>query len=192
MDLWAVLVVGVLKQGLRCDHDRLRELANEHGTIQQMPSRGGADDSRCELENIRDNVELMMPELLPAVDRLIVETGHKVAGKEPCAVLVARCGSFVVETDVRYPTDFNLLQDSIRCLTRETARACGTFGVRGWRQREHHQRTVEELYGKASTSRKWDSPPRRRPKLCAARKIADKTQASHATLRGAECPTKAV
>lgn len=33
MDLRAVLVIGILKQGLRCDYDRLWELADEHGTI---------------------------------------------------------------------------------------------------------------------------------------------------------------
>ena len=28
MDLWAVLVMGVLKQGFRCDYDRLQDLAD--------------------------------------------------------------------------------------------------------------------------------------------------------------------
>ena len=30
MDLWAVLVMGVLKQGLRCDYDRLQDQVNGH------------------------------------------------------------------------------------------------------------------------------------------------------------------
>ena len=33
MELWQVLVLGVLKQGLGCDFDRLHDLANHHETI---------------------------------------------------------------------------------------------------------------------------------------------------------------
>ena len=153
MDLWAILAMGVLKWGLRWDHDRRRELANEHGTIRRMLGHG-VDGIRYELENIRDNVERMTPNLLRVVDRLIVETGYNVAGKKPCAVLVARCGSFVVETDVHNPTDFNLLQDSVRCLLQDSVRVCGAFSVRGRLQWKHRQRKVEELYGKVSVSRK--------------------------------------
>ena len=33
MDLWQILVLGVLKQGLGCDFDRLHDLTNHHQTI---------------------------------------------------------------------------------------------------------------------------------------------------------------
>ena len=33
MDLWQVLVLGVLKQGLGCDFGRIHELTNHHDTI---------------------------------------------------------------------------------------------------------------------------------------------------------------
>ena len=33
MDLWRILVMGVLKQGLRCDFDRLREIVNRHADV---------------------------------------------------------------------------------------------------------------------------------------------------------------
>ena len=36
MDLWRVLVLAVLKQGLGCDFDRLQELANKHITVREM------------------------------------------------------------------------------------------------------------------------------------------------------------
>ena len=38
--------------------------------------------------------------------------------KKPGGRLAARCDSFVVETDVHWPTDVNLLRDAIRCLVR--------------------------------------------------------------------------
>ena len=34
MDLWRILVMGILKQGLRCDFDRLREIVNRHVDVQ--------------------------------------------------------------------------------------------------------------------------------------------------------------
>ena len=36
MDLWQILVLGVLKQGLGCDFDRLHDLTNHHGTIREF------------------------------------------------------------------------------------------------------------------------------------------------------------
>ena len=36
MDLWRVLVVAVLQQGLSCDYDRLQELANRRQTVREM------------------------------------------------------------------------------------------------------------------------------------------------------------
>ena len=45
-----------------------------------------------------DNVSLLTPELLSAVGRLVVESGHKVAKKKPGEPLRGRCDSFVVES----------------------------------------------------------------------------------------------
>ena len=79
----------------------------------------------------------MRPELLVEVGRLVVESGHAVARKKPGERLRGRCDSFVVETDVHYPTDLGLLWDAVRCLIRETARAAVAHGVGGWRQHRH-------------------------------------------------------
>ena len=57
---------------------------------------------------IIDNVYLT-PELLSKIGRLVVESGHAVARKKLGEPLRGRCDSFVVETDVHYPTDVNLL-----------------------------------------------------------------------------------
>ena len=43
----------------------------------------------------------------------------------------------VVETDVHYPTDVNLLWDALRCLLRVLGAACPELGVGGWRQSAH-------------------------------------------------------
>ena len=82
MDLWQILVLGVLKQGLGCDFDRLHDLTNHHQTIRAFLGHGDFDDkTRYEYQTVVDNVSLLTPELLSAVGRLVVESGHKVAKK---------------------------------------------------------------------------------------------------------------
>ena len=67
MDLWRILVLGVLKQGLGCDFDRIHDLANNHRTVRAMLVHGDfADETRYELQTPIDNVSLMTPELLSA------------------------------------------------------------------------------------------------------------------------------
>ena len=189
MELWAIIVMGVLKQGLNCDYDRLQDLANEHGSIRKMLGHGDVDDSPYELQTIRDNVELLTPELLRETYRLVAATGHEVLGKKPGAALVGRCDSFVAETDVHHPTDFNLLLDSVRCLIRETERACGAFGIDGWRQHRHLARKAESLHRKVGKAQLWNSRTDDvRAYLKAARAIADKAEDSLAALRETKCP----
>lgn len=189
MQLWRILVMGVLKQGLNCDYDHLQELVNEHGKIKAFL---GHDDwfEPCvyEIQNIKDNVEHLTPELLREVNRLVVETGHKVAGKKPGAALVGRCDSFVVETDVRYPTDMGLLRDSVRCLVREAAKACERCGVDGWRQHAHHTDAAEALYKKVNTAARWDSRPEDvLAFLTKSLELAAKAKGSLEALRAAGC-----
>ena len=101
MDMWKILVLGILKQGLGCDFDRLHELANQHKTVRQ--GHGDfADDAYYEYQTVIDNISLLTPELLAEVGKLVVKTGHEVAKKNPGAPLRCRCDSFVVETNVHY------------------------------------------------------------------------------------------
>ena len=162
MDLWQILVLGVLKQGLGCDFDRLHDLTNHHGTIREFLGHGDFDDkTRYEYQTVVDNVSLLTPELLSAVGRLVVESGHKVAKKKPGEPLRGRCDSFVVETDVHYPTDVSLLWDATRCLLRETGRAAEKYAVGGWRQWRHLSREVKKLFNKVRSTRRAQRHPER-------------------------------
>ena len=108
-----------------------------------------------------DNVSLLTPELLSAVGRLVVESGHQVAKKKPGEPLRGRCDSFVVETDVHYPTDVNLLWDAMRCVLRETGRAAGEHAVKGWRQWRHLSQEVKKLFDKVRSTRRAKRHPER-------------------------------
>ena len=101
MEMWRILVLGVARQGLGCGFDRLHELANEHRTLRRFLGRGDIlDRHRHGCQTLADNIGHLRPELLVAVNQLVVESGHAVAGKKPGAPLRGRCDSFVAETDV--------------------------------------------------------------------------------------------
>ena len=83
MEMWRILVMGVIKQGLGCDFDRLHELVNEHKTLRRFLGHADVwDDHRYSYQRLVDNVGLLRPELLVEVNHLIVESGHGVAGKK--------------------------------------------------------------------------------------------------------------
>ena len=57
MEMWRILVLGVLKQGLGCDFDRLHNLANHHETVRAILGHSDfADKTHYELQTIVDNV----------------------------------------------------------------------------------------------------------------------------------------
>ena len=121
MELWKILVMGVVMQGLNCDLDRLHDLVNEHKTLRKFLGHADIFDCRqYSYQSVVDNVGLLTPELLSRVGELVVGSGHKVSKKKPGDLLSGRCDSFVVETDVHYPTDVSLLCDAMRCLIRES------------------------------------------------------------------------
>ena len=156
--------MGVLKQGLGCDFDRLHELVNQHRTVREFLGHGAfSQGDTYELQTIIDNVYLLTPELLSEIGRLVVESGHAVARKKPGEALRGRCDSFVVETDVHYPTDVNLLWDAMGCLLRELGHAAKKSNIVGWRQWRHLTKEVKRVFhqGALDTSREEPAGPGR-------------------------------
>ena len=149
MELWDILVLGTLRVNLNCDYDRVMELANEHRTVRQMLGHGWVDeDGQYRLQTIKDNVRLLTPEILDGINQIVVKAGHRELGAAE-APLAGRCDSFVVETDVHFPTDINLLSDAIRKVIGLCGQAAEEYGLSGWRQYEHNIRCIRNLYRRA-------------------------------------------
>ena len=156
MVLWKIFVMGSLRLNLNCDFDRLQDLVNNHKTIRQMLGHGFTDDDRSyHLQTLKDNVQLFTPKILDEINQLVVKAGHRLKKKES---LAARCDSFVVETNVHYPTDINLLLDALRKTIKLTADYARMTGLDGWRQGAYNCRQVKRAHRrtqkmKRSTSR---------------------------------------
>lgn len=177
MEQWKILVLGVLRLGLNTDYDRIHELANHHNTIRQMLGHSDwCDDTEYSLQRIKDNLRLFTPELFDQINQEVVRAGHILVKKKPSAgptapsnslaattvdstdKLRGRCDSFVVETDVHFPTDINLLYDATRKAIEESHTLAETYGLPDWRQYRHNIRRLKQQYRKAqqikrSTSR---------------------------------------
>lgn len=147
MDLWNILVFGVLRLNLNWDYDRLAEMANNHKTIRMMVGHGTfTDDYEYKVQTLKDNVSLLTTDILDKIDTLVVEAGHSVVKKKEDEKLLGRCDSFVVETNVHYPTDINLLFDAMRKVITLVATLCTLCGLNGWRQSDHNIKTVKRRF----------------------------------------------
>jgi hypothetical protein len=147
MEQWKILVLGSLRLGLNADYDRIHELANQHGTIRQMLGHGDwGDDYHYHLQTLKDNLRLFTPELLDRINQLVVDAGHVLVKKKPDEPLAVRCDSFVVETNVHFPTDINLLLDAVRKVIDTCAQHCDDEGLSDWRQSAYNQRCLKKAY----------------------------------------------
>ena len=150
MELWKILVFGVLRLNLNWDYDRLVEMANNHKTIRKMVGHGSfTDDYEYKLQTLKDNVTLLTPEILDEINTVVVEAGHSIVKKKEDEELRGRCDSFVVETNVHYPTDINLLFDAMRKVITLVATLCILCRLDGWRQSKHNVKTIKRLFRKA-------------------------------------------
>jgi hypothetical protein len=158
MELWKILVLGTIRLNCNWDYDKTQEIANQHRTVRQMLGHSiMEEDYSYPLQTIRDNVVLLTPEVLDEINQLVVSAGHNLVKKNSEAGLKGKCDSFVLETDVHYPTDINLLLDAMRKVIILTTRLCFAFGIDGWRQSSHNLRKIKKLYRTAQKLRRSNS-----------------------------------
>ena len=144
MSLWTIFVMGVFRLDLNWDYDHLHGQVNNHKTLRQMLGHADIFDTHYyHLQTIKDNVRLLTPELLDKINQVVVEAGHAVVKKKENAGLRGRCDSFVVETNVHYPTDISLLYDAMRKVITLTARLCEAYDEKGWRQYVYNVKQVK-------------------------------------------------
>lgn len=147
MSQWQIFVLGVLRLGLNADYDRIQELANQHNTLRQMLGHSDwMDEKHYKLQTLKDNLRLFTPEILDRINQEVVRAGHQALKKSPEDGVIGRCDSFVVETDVHFPTDINLLLDAIRKVISISTELAGDHNLSGWRQHDYHQRQFKNQY----------------------------------------------
>lgn len=144
MSLWEMFVLGQVRHCLNCSYDELHYRANYdtllRGILGVLPT-DFSTGTQYEYQTIYDNVGLLDEELLARINEVIVEVGHQVFKKKEDDALRLKTDSFVVEADVHFPTDYNLLWDSARkCID-----IAGKLSVPGWRKSKYWKRTLKGL-----------------------------------------------
>jgi len=148
MDLWKILVLGTLRLNCNWDYDKVHHIANEHKTVREFLGHTIYEfEQLYGLQTIKDNIRLLTPELLDQINQVVVHAGHEMIVKNgEGLVLKGRCDSFVLETDVHYPTDINLLLDAIRKVLFLIGNLCEDLGITEWRQYQHLFKKVKTQF----------------------------------------------
>ena len=174
MDLWKILVLGTLRLNCNWDYDKVQEMANNHKTLRMMLGHSDLNwEDRYALQTIKDNLSLFTPEVYDKINQLVVKHGHKMIGKAKDEALMGSCDSFVVETDVAYPTDINLLMKALTKVILLIMALWGELSLAGWRKGEDQLRKVLKAFNRVRriNSRK---PKREKQNMKRLRRLATK------------------
>jgi len=146
MDLWNIFVLASLRVNCNWDFDKIHEMANQHHSLRLMLGHGIFDDYDYSLQAIKDNFSLLTPPILSQIDQLVVQAGHELLSAGETAELQGQCDSFVVKTNVHYPTNNNLLFDGICKAITLVASICLGLEIPGWRQWRHRVKTIKWFF----------------------------------------------
>lgn len=143
---WAIIVLAAVRLGCNLDYDKLQNLAEEHRTLRFMMGLGDwQEEADFDWRRIRDNLCLLRPETLEKLNQWVVGAGHVLV---PEAIAAVRGDTFVVETNIHYPTESGLIGDGLRKVVTLAAELATLHGQSGWRQHEHHLKTIKETVRK--------------------------------------------
>lgn len=150
MSSWQTFVFGMLRLNLNSDWDRIKELADQHRCVRQMLGLGDLEwDTKFGLQTIKDNVSLLRVETIVKINSLVAGAGHSLfngKGGGESEPIHARVDSFVLETDVKYPTDINLLFDAMRKVIQLSFALTSMIGHGGWRKWKANLRNVRSRF----------------------------------------------
>jgi len=150
MDLWHILVLAVVRHTLSTNWDRLEHLANYDQLVREILGvhSTGFNDDKIEFpyQSILDNVQLIDEELLRQINLLIVEAGYSLLKKKEQEALKLKTDSYVLETNIHFPTDLNLLYDCLRKCLDMIEKLQDQTGLTGWRKIKHIRKTIKSTF----------------------------------------------
>jgi len=154
MNYWEIAVLAAARLGCNLDYDKLQDLAENHRSLRHIMGIGDwQDEVDFDWRRIEDNLNKLRPETLKKINELVVKAGHVL---EPEAIESVRGDTFVVETNIHYPTESTVIGDGLRKIVNLAAELAQEHGVAGWRQAKHllkKVRAVVRAIGRASRAK---------------------------------------
>ncbi len=158
MDLWQIFVLSQVRLCQNISYDELHHMANYDSLMRQImgiETVHGYKKETIGYQRIIDNVGLLDNETVKKLNEIIVEFGHGVFKKKETAALRLKTDSFVVESNVHFPTDYNLLWDSARKSIDMVTKLQKRHNLPGWRKLENWRNDLKNkmrALGRASAS----------------------------------------
>ena len=153
MSLWEIFVLSLTRLNLNIDYDFLLDQANNHRELRGIMGVDRSDfkeGKEYHDQTLRDNVSLLDEEVLRQLNEVIVEASHGVIKKNEgveVLELYTKVDSYVVETNVHFPTDINLLWDSGRKVLDTIAHLLKSgLSLSGWHKYGYHRRKFRSKY----------------------------------------------
>ena len=148
MDLWHILVLSVVRLGLDANYDRLEDFANHHKLIRQILGieTTFGEGKVFSMQSIKDNISLLDEETIMQINEVVVSFGHQLVKKKGEGLHI-KVDTYVLETNVHFPTDMNLLWDAGRKSLDmiEGALEEGILDWKGWRKGKYWRRELKKL-----------------------------------------------
>jgi len=147
MDLWHILVLGVVRLALDCDYDRLEYLVHYDTLLRRI--MGLESHFRGEFgkgfhqKTLSENVCHVDEAFLAQMNEIVVKAGRAVFKKKDDEPLHAKSDTYVLETNVHFPTDLNLLWDACRKCVVLLPRLARAHHLPGWRKAATWQRQLK-------------------------------------------------
>ena len=143
MDYWQILVLAAVRLGCNLNYDKLQDFAEQHRALRHIMGIGDwCDEINFNWRRIRDNVCLLKPATVQKISHMIVAEGHRL---QPEAAQKVRADSFVMETNIHWPTESTLIRDGIRMVLKLCVLLAAAMQLGGWRQSKHLLRKVRLL-----------------------------------------------
>ena len=143
LNYWEIIVLAAARLGCNLDYDKLQDLAENHRSLRQIMGIGDwQEEVDFDWRRIEDNLLKLRPQTLKKISNLIVKAGHAL---EPKAIAAVRGDTFVVETNIHYPTESTLIGDGLRKILPLAAKLAVENGLTGWRQYKHWLRNIRKL-----------------------------------------------
>ena len=144
MNYWEIAVLAAARLGCNLNYDKLQDLAENHRSLRQIMGIGDWQDEEVDFDwrRIEDNLNKLRPDTLKKINELIVQAGHE---QKPKAIESVRGDTFLVETNIHYPTESTVIGDGLRKITKLAAELAAVKGLPGWRQAKHLLKQVRKL-----------------------------------------------
>jgi hypothetical protein len=148
MDHWQVVVLAAVRLGCNFDYDKLQDMTENHKSLRGIMGLGDWDEEvGFGHRRIRDTLSALKPSTIEKMNEAIVNAGQSIHGEASDYV---RADSFVIETNIHYPTESSLIWDGLRTFIPLCVELSRISGVDGWRQAKHLLKSFKKTVQKIS------------------------------------------